>query len=57
MKFNDADLIGIPWKLVVGRDAKTDKVEVTERASGEKLLLRTKEAIEKLRNEIFAKKS
>ncbi len=57
VKFNDADLIGIPWKIVVGRDAKTDKVEVTKRVSGERILLRTREAIEKIRNEIFPENS
>ena len=26
VKFKDADLIGIPWRVVVGRDAETSEV-------------------------------
>ena len=33
VKFKDADLIGIPWRLVVGRGAATGEVELVERAS------------------------
>jgi prolyl-tRNA synthetase len=31
VKFKDADLIGIPWRLVVGRGAATGHVELVER--------------------------
>jgi prolyl-tRNA synthetase len=31
VKFKDADLIGIPWRLVVGRGAATGQVELVER--------------------------
>ncbi len=34
-KFKDADLIGVPMRIVVGRDAKDRKVEWKPRASGE----------------------
>ena len=36
VKFKDAELIGIPWRLVVGRGAATGQVELVERCSGEK---------------------
>jgi prolyl-tRNA synthetase len=36
VKFKDADLIGIPWRVVVGRGAATGLVELVERASGDK---------------------
>ncbi len=35
VKFNDADLIGIPIQIIVGKKAAENKVEVKERASGE----------------------
>ncbi len=34
VKFKDADLIGIPWRVVVGRGAAEGKVELVERAGG-----------------------
>jgi prolyl-tRNA synthetase len=33
VKFKDADLIGIPWRIVVGRDASDGVVELVERAN------------------------
>ncbi|WP_267384321.1 proline--tRNA ligase [Cyanobacterium sp. uoEpiScrs1] len=33
VKFKDADLIGIPYRVVTGRSLKSDKVEVVERGS------------------------
>ena len=36
VKFKDADLIGIPWRVVVGRGAASREVELVERATGEK---------------------
>ncbi|MFY8148713.1 MAG: proline--tRNA ligase [Prochlorococcaceae cyanobacterium] len=35
VKFKDADLIGIPWRVVVGRGAAEGQVELVERAGGE----------------------
>jgi prolyl-tRNA synthetase len=34
VKFKDADLIGIPWRLVVGRGAAAGRVELVERDGG-----------------------
>ncbi|MEX0589229.1 MAG: proline--tRNA ligase [Cyanobium sp.] len=36
VKFKDADLIGIPWRVVVGRGAAAGLVELVERSSSEK---------------------
>ena len=33
VKFKDADLIGIPWRIVVGREAESGRVELVERAT------------------------
>ncbi|MEB3166361.1 MAG: proline--tRNA ligase [Cyanobacteriota bacterium] len=44
VKFKDADLIGIPWRLVVGRGAAEGRVELVERASGERRELPVAEA-------------
>ncbi|WP_457642824.1 proline--tRNA ligase [Persephonella sp.] len=35
-KFKDADLIGIPYRIVVGKKVKEGKVELQSRATGEK---------------------
>jgi prolyl-tRNA synthetase len=34
VKFKDADLIGIPWRLVVGRGAAEGRVELVDRSGG-----------------------
>jgi len=34
VKFKDADLIGIPWRVVVGRGAGEGRVELVQRAGG-----------------------
>jgi prolyl-tRNA synthetase len=34
VKFKDADLLGIPWRVVVGRGAAAGEVELVERAGG-----------------------
>lgn len=35
VKFKDADLLGIPYRIVTGRSLKEGKVEVVQRATGE----------------------
>ncbi len=57
VKFKDADLIGIPWRLVVGRDATAGKVELVKRATRETKLLEIKEAMQELLQEIFASRT
>ena len=48
VKFKDADLIGIPWRLVVGRGAAEGRVEVVERAVGERRDLEVEAAVTEL---------
>ncbi|QDH12960.1 proline--tRNA ligase [Formicincola oecophyllae] len=37
VKFNDADLLGLPWQVIIGpRGAKAGQVELKNRASGER---------------------
>ena len=52
VKFKDADLIGIPWRVVVGRDAESGKVEVVRRANKTRKLLNSEDAIKELFQEI-----
>ena len=45
VKFKDADLIGIPWRIVVGRDASKGTVELVCRSSREVQKLPHAEAV------------
>ena len=45
-KFNDADLIGMPWQVVVGRAYTDGKVEVKNRKTGEKQELEVNKVLE-----------
>ena len=45
VKFKDADLIGIPWRIVVGRDASEGTVELVCRSSREVQKLPHAEAV------------
>ena len=48
VKFKDADLIGIPWKIIAGRDSASGKVELVKRSNGDSKLLNEGEAITEL---------
>ncbi len=49
VKFKDADLIGIPWRLVVGRGAPEGRVELVDRSgTGTKQELAAAEAVAQL---------
>jgi prolyl-tRNA synthetase, family II len=48
VKFMDADLIGIPLRIVVGRDIAAGQVEYMERRVGEKQVMGTEEALERV---------
>ena len=53
VKFKDADLIGLPYKIIVGkRFSKEGKVEVKERRSGESREFSPEEAVNFLESEI-----
>ncbi|MCS5692719.1 proline--tRNA ligase [Cyanobium sp. FGCU-6] len=57
VKFKDADLIGIPWRLVVGRGAAEGRVEVVERAVGERRDLEVDAAVADLTAAISRQRS
>ena len=57
VKFKDADLIGIPWRLVVGRGAAEGRVEVVERAVGERRDLEVDAAVADLTAAITRQRS
>jgi len=49
VKFNDADLMGHPWQIIVGpRGAASGKVELKRRSSGERVELTPEEALAKI---------
>ncbi len=48
VKFKDADLIGIPWRIVVGRDAAEGMVELVQRSDRSVRKLPHAEALEAL---------
>ncbi len=48
-KFKDADLVGIPVRVVVGRKAKEGKVEIQIRKTGERFDFSAEEAIKKVK--------
>ncbi|MEY3735627.1 MAG: hypothetical protein RLZZ624_686, partial [Cyanobacteriota bacterium] len=45
VKFKDADLIGIPWRLVVGRGAADGEVELVERSSRATTVLKASDVL------------
>ncbi|MBC8330145.1 MAG: hypothetical protein H8E31_15520, partial [Planctomycetes bacterium] len=47
-KFKDADLIGVPLRVVVGGDAGERQVEWSLRASGDKEVVGAGEAVERV---------
>ena len=48
VKFKDADLIGIPWRVVIGREAAAGTVELVQRSNREMRKLPYGEAIDEL---------
>jgi prolyl-tRNA synthetase len=48
VKFKDADLLGIPWRVVVGRGAADGQVELVQRAGSQKRDLAAAELTESL---------
>ncbi len=56
VKFNDADLIGIPVQIIVGRALKREgKLEIKNRDSGEKVLIEPESALKYVKDIIEAK--
>ena len=52
VKFKDADLIGFPFRVTVGKTISEGNVEFVERSNGEKLLMTPQNAIEKVVNAV-----
>jgi prolyl-tRNA synthetase len=52
VKFKDADLIGIPWRVVVGRGAAAGRVELIRRADGQRWELEAAGLLDALQREI-----
>ena len=48
VKFKDADLIGFPFRITVGKTIADGNVEFVERSNGEKLSMAPQEAVEKV---------
>lgn len=48
VKFGDAELIGVPWVIVAGRDAAEGKGELWDRRRGEKSVIVLSDAVEEL---------
>jgi prolyl-tRNA synthetase len=46
VKLHDADLVGWPWRIVVGRDAAGGQVEVTARSGGDAVVMSLAEAVD-----------
>jgi len=56
IKFKDADLIGIPWRIVVGRNAIEGKVELYERSTQNSTSIEAQEALKILSKNFQCKK-
>jgi prolyl-tRNA synthetase len=57
VKFKDADLLGIPWRVVVGRGAKDGQVELVQRQGSLKRELATADLLAELPGLIEAERS
>jgi len=48
VKFKDADLLGIPWRVVVGRDAAKGQIELKQRSKSQALPMAASQLLGKL---------
>lgn len=48
VKFGDAELIGVPWIIICGRDAAAGRVELWNRRTGERETIEADRALERL---------
>ncbi|HPT42082.1 MAG TPA: His/Gly/Thr/Pro-type tRNA ligase C-terminal domain-containing protein, partial [Candidatus Gastranaerophilaceae bacterium] len=53
VKFKDADLIGFPYRVTVGKTIQEGLVEFKTRANGEMVTLKPEDAIQKLLKEVL----
>jgi len=47
-KFSDMDLIGLPWQVIIGKQASTGHIEIKNRKSGEMYTIHHSEILEKI---------
>ena len=52
VKFKDADLIGFPFRITVGKTISEGNVEFVERSNGEKIALPPQDAVDKVINAV-----
>ena len=57
VKFKDADLLGIPWRVVVGRGAADGMVELVQRAGGERSDLAATAVVSQLQQQLERERS
>jgi prolyl-tRNA synthetase len=57
VKFKDADLVGIPYRVVVGRGAAAGEVEVVSRQGGDAVTLQAAAACDWLRERVLRERS
>ena len=48
VKFKDADLIGFPFRITVGKTIADGNVEFVERSNGEKLTMTVQDAVDRI---------
>ena len=48
VKFKDADLIGFPFRITVGKTIADGNVEFVERSNGEKLAMTVQDAVDRV---------
>jgi len=53
VKFKDADLIGVPYRVTVGKKVKEGKVEIRDRSTRQTTDVRISEVTKRLRSEFF----
>jgi prolyl-tRNA synthetase len=52
VKFKDADLIGFPYRITVGKTIQEGNVEFVTRATGEKIAIKPEEAVKSVVNAV-----
>lgn len=50
VKFSEADLLGLPYRITVGKKLVDNEVEITERSSGEVSVVNTNDVIDFIKN-------
>lgn len=56
-KFADMDLIGLPWQVIIGKEAVNGKVELKSRKTGETALVDRGDALSRILDKILPRKA